>query len=50
MPISLDNLIKFLPIIIVILISIWLLKKIFKVLTIIAFIAVIIFVASKYIY
>ena len=50
MPISLDNLIKFLPIIIVILIGIWLLKKIFKVLTIIAFIAVIIFVASKYIY
>ena len=50
MPVSLDNLIKFLPIIIVILIGIWLLKKIFKVLTIIAFIAVIIFVVSKYIY
>ena len=50
MPVSVDSLIKFLPIIIVILIGIWLLKKIFKVLTIIAFIAVIIFVASKYIY
>ena len=50
MPVSMDNLMKILPAIIVILIGIWLLKKIFKVLTIIAFIAVIIFVASKYIY
>ena len=50
MPISVDSLIKILPTIVVILIGIWLLKKIFKVLTIIAFIAVIIFVASKYIY
>ena len=45
MPISVDNLIKILPAIIVILIGIWLFKKIFNIL-----IAVVIFVISKYIW
>ena len=46
----LEALITALPIIIIVSIIIWLLKQFFKVLTIIAFIAVIIFVVSKYIY
>ena len=49
MQISIDNLIKILPAIIVILISIWLLKKIFNILIAVVFIAVVIFVVSKYI-
>ena len=44
------DLMKILPAIIVILIGIWLLKKIFNILIAVVFIAVIIFVASKYIY
>ena len=50
MPISIDNLMKILPAIIVILIGIWLLKKIFNILVAVIFIAVIIFVVSRYIY
>ena len=50
MPISIDNLMKILPAIIVILIGIWLLKKIFNILVAIVFIAVVIFVVSRYIY
>ena len=50
MPVSIDNLIKILPSIIVILIGIWLLKKIFNILIAVIFIAVVIFVVSKYIY
>lgn len=50
MPISLDNLMKILPAIIVILMGIWLLKKIFNILIAVVFIAVIIFVVSRYIY
>ena len=50
MPISIDNLIKILPVIIIILIGIWLLKKFFNILIVIVFIAVVIFVVSKYIY
>ena len=50
MPVSMDNLMKILPAIIVILIGIWLLKKIFNILIAVIFIAVIIFVVSKYIY
>lgn len=50
MPISIDNLMKILPAIIVILIGIWLLKKIFNILVAVVFIAVIIFVVSRYIY
>ena len=50
MPISLDNLMKILPAIIIILIGIWLLKKIFNILVIVIFIAVVIFVVSRYIY
>ena len=50
MPVSMDNLMKILPAIIVILIGIWLLKKIFNILIAVVFIAVIIFVVSKYIY
>ena len=49
MPIFIDNLMKILPAIIVILISIWLLKKIFNILIAVVFIAVVIFVVSKYI-
>ena len=49
MPIFIDNLIKILPAIIVILIGIWLLKKIFNILIAVVFIAVVIFVVSKYI-
>ncbi|ALF17510.1 hypothetical protein CI111_02110 [Fusobacterium animalis] len=49
MPISIDNLIKILPVIIIILIGIWLLKKFFNILIVIVFIAVVIFVVSKYI-
>ncbi|EGN65584.1 hypothetical protein HMPREF1766_02251 [Fusobacterium nucleatum CTI-5] len=49
MPISIDNLIKILPVIIIILIGIWLLKKVFNILIVIVFIAVVIFVVSKYI-
>ena len=50
MPASMDNLMKILPAIIVILIGIWLLKKIFNILVAVIFIAVIIFVVSRYIY
>ena len=50
MPVSMDNLMKILPAIIVILIGIWLLKKIFNILVAVVFIAVIIFVVSRYIY
>ena len=50
MQVSMDNLMKILPAIIVILIGIWLLKKIFNILIAVVFIAVIIFVVSKYIY
>ncbi|MFA1735080.1 hypothetical protein ACDQ56_07720 [Fusobacterium animalis] len=49
MPIFIDNLVKILPAIIVILIGIWLLKKIFNILIAVVFIAVVIFVVSKYI-
>lgn len=49
MPIFIDNLIKILPVIIIILIGIWLLKKIFNILIAVVFIAVVIFVVSKYI-
>mgnify|MGYP000923491106 FL=1 len=49
MPVSIDNLMKILPAIIVILIGIWLLKKIFNILVAVVFIAVVIFVVSKYI-
>ena len=50
MPISMDNLMKILPAIIIILIGIWLLKKIFNILVAVIFIAVVIFVVSRYIY
>ena len=50
MPVSIDNLIKILPAIIVILIGIWLLKKIFNILVTVVFIAVVICVVSRYIY
>ena len=50
MQVSMDNLMKILPAIIVILIGIWLLKKIFNILIAVIFIAVVIFVVSKYIY
>ena len=50
MPISIDNLMKILPAIIVILIGIWLLKKIFNILVAVVFIAVVIFMVSRYIY
>ncbi|AVQ23789.1 hypothetical protein HMPREF0397_1526 [Fusobacterium nucleatum subsp. nucleatum ATCC 23726] len=49
MSISVDNLIKILPAIIVILLGIWLLKKFFNILIAVIFIAVVIFVVSKYI-
>ena len=49
MLIFIDNLVKILPAIIVILIGIWLLKKIFNILIAVVFIAVVIFVVSKYI-
>ena len=50
MPVSMDNLMKILPAIIVILIGIWLLKKIFNILVTVIFIAVVIFVISRYIF
>ena len=50
MPVSIDNLMKILPAIIVILIGIWLLKKIFNILVTVVFITVVIFVVSRYIY
>ena len=50
MPVSMDNLMKILPAIIVILIGIWLLKKIFNILVAVVFLAVVIFVVSRYIY
>ena len=50
MQVSMDNLMKILPAIIVILIGIWLLKKIFNILIAVVFITVIIFVVSRYIY
>ena len=50
MPISIDNLMKILPAIIVLLIGIWLLKKIFNILVAVVFIAVVIFMVSRYIY
>lgn len=46
MPVSIDNLMKILPAIIIILIGIWLFKKVFNILVIIAFIAVVIFLVS----
>lgn len=49
MPVSIDNLIKILPAIMVILIGIWLLK-IFNILIAVIFIAVVIFVISRYIF
>ena len=50
MPISIDNLMKILPAIIVLFIGIWLLKKIFNILVAVVFIAVVIFMVSRYIY
>ena len=50
MPISMDNLMKILPAIIVILIGFWLLKKIFNILVAVVFIAAVIFMVSRYIY
>ena len=50
MPISMDNLMKILPAIIIILIGIWLLKKIFNILVAVVFIAVVIFMVSRYNY
>ena len=50
MPISMVNLMKILPAIIIILIGIWLLKKIFNILVAVVFIAVVIFMVSRYIY
>ena len=50
MPISVDSLIKILPAIVVILIGIWLLKKVFKILITLTFISIIIFIVSKYVY
>jgi len=50
MPVSMDNLMKILPAIIIILIGIWLLKKIFNILVAVVFIAVVIFIVSRYIY
>ena len=50
MPISVDSLIKILPAIIVILIGIWLLKKVFKILITLTFISIVIFIVSKYVY
>ena len=50
MPVSIDNLMKILPAIIIILIGIWLLKKIFNILVTVVFITVVIFVVSRYIY
>ena len=50
MPVSMDNLMKILPAIIIILIGIWLLKKIFNILVAVVFIAVVIFMVSRYIY
>ena len=50
MPISMDNLMKILPAIIIILIGIWLLKKILNILVAVVFIAVVIFMVSRYIY
>ena len=50
MPVSVDSLIKILPAIVVILIGIWLLKKIFNILITLTFISIIIFIVSKYVY
>ena len=50
MPVSVDSLIKILPVIIVILIGIWLLKKVFKILITLTFISIVIFIVSKYVY
>ena len=50
MPVSVDSLIKILPAIIVILIGIWLLKKVFKILITLTFISIVIFIVSKYVY
>ena len=50
MPVSVDSLIKILPAIIVILIGIWLLKKIFNILITLTFISIVIFIVSKYVY
>ena len=50
MPISVDSLIKILPAIVVILIGIWLLKKVFKILITLTFISIVIFIVSKYVY
>ena len=50
MPVSVDSLIKILPVIIVILIGIWLFKKIFNILITLTFISIVIFIVSKYVY
>ena len=50
MQISIDSLMKILSAIVIILIGIWLLKKIFNILIAVVFIAVIILVVSKYIF
>ena len=50
MPVSVESLIKILPTIVVILIGIWLLKKIFNTLIAFTFISIIIFIVSKYVY
>ena len=48
MPIFIDNLIKILPVIIIILIGIWLLKKFFNILIVIVFIAVVIRILKNF--
>ena len=50
MPVSVESLIKILPDIVVILIGIWLLKKVFKILITLTFISIVIFIVSKYVY
>lgn len=50
MPVSVESLIKILPAIVVILIGIWLLKKVFKILITLTFISIVIFIVSKYVY
>jgi len=50
MPVSVESLIKILSAIVVILIGIWLLKKVFKILITLTFISIVIFIVSKYVY
>ena len=50
MPVSVESLIKILPAIVVMLIGIWLLKKVFKILITLTFISIVIFIVSKYVY